>query len=129
MASRTARSETPVPPTGPDFLGTGGVQLRRSTRALEAHLVRQWCVCPSQAAPLTPEGAQGGWRRRRPARLGRLHSVPLNISCCNFRSVSVPPGKTRVSSRWWGLRCSYSHARHLSQNGGMGCAHISLATL
>ena len=27
------------------------------------HLVRQWCVCPSQAAPLTPGGAQGGWRQ------------------------------------------------------------------
>ena len=23
---------------------------------------RQWCVCPSQAAPLTPGGAQGGWQ-------------------------------------------------------------------
>ena len=27
------------------------------------HLVWQWCVCPSQAAPLTPEGTQGGWRQ------------------------------------------------------------------
>ena len=48
----------------PAFWELGG---RRSTRAPEAHLVRQWCVCPSQAAPLTPGGAQGGWRRRRPA--------------------------------------------------------------
>ena len=63
----SGRSETPVPPTGPSFLGTGGSHLRRSTRALEAHLVRQWCVCPSQAAPLTPGGARGGWRHRRPA--------------------------------------------------------------
>ena len=62
----SGRSETPIPPTGPGFLGTGGSHHRRSTRALEAHLVRQWCVCPSQAAPLTPGGAQGGWRRRRP---------------------------------------------------------------
>ena len=56
----SGRSETPVPPTGPGFLGTGGSHLRRSTRALEAHLVRQWCVCPSQAAPLTP-GGRPGW--------------------------------------------------------------------
>ena len=55
-----AQRHPPVAPTGPGFLGTGGSHLRRSACALEAHLVRQWCVCPSQAAPLTP-GGRPGW--------------------------------------------------------------------
>ena len=58
---RNPDAQKGLQPVDEDYLTQRGLQL------VGAHLVRQWCVCPSQAAPLTPGGAQGGWRRRQPA--------------------------------------------------------------
>ena len=58
---RNRDAQKGLQPVDEDYLTQRGLQL------VGAHLVRQWCVCPSQAAPLTPGGAQGGWRRRQPA--------------------------------------------------------------